>query len=855
MKITYIKLENVAGLLVGSDKKTLEIDFTKSKNKLISIQGKNGTGKTTLLSSLSPFASTTALDDRSSIPYIKAGKNGYKEIHYDKNGDTYVIKHYYKATKESHTVKSYFSLNGEELNENGNVTSFLSLVEVHFGLTQEMMRLVRLGTNVNSFITLPPAKRKEYIGKLIEEIDMYLKIYKKINDDIRVVKVLMTTNNQRLYNCHISDLVVEESKLENMIKSIKDTEKERDKLIAKITKLQSLVNENNIDDLRRKAQEAESNISEFNRMKEKVSKLNLDNISVDSLITKRANIQDNRISVQSKINSYRISIDNNLKSIERLEVNIKKITSDNDIQSLINAIEEIKSSINNTNPIVRNFNYLGTGSEKLYSVLNKLSSFNQISQMIYTFGNRPIDVYIKLRKENRSVDKFLLEQSKRTMNQINENDLRVLFDKIFDDDAIITPSCTSEFQTCPYYRLSEVITDIKDKLEDDIYDSETLRAIDVISNNIDNILNEIDRFDDIMLPDKIRDDLKEKRILQRLEMKLPLFNLGELQEYISIVRDYELYQMNLDRLKQYEYQLSIYKRSGIDSHLQEIKTMRDNIEFYKNNITSLQIEIDDINRQLEQVDEEITIVTKYNDGKKYEKIFQSTLESTNKILIPLESASQELMGLEFELKHLTNSINSQREAHKELENKISEYKRLVTEGEELSKKHKDLSLILDTVSTKKGIPVIYMQRYLGKIQQLANNLLKLIYNDALQLAKFKVTQDTFEVPYIKNGTLIPDVKYASQSEVALITMALSFALSNKASGSYNILLLDEIEGGLDEINRGAFLTMLYMQMNALNAEQVFIISQNLPQMINVPMDCIMLSEIGTKSKLQNIIYE
>ena len=106
------------------------------------------------------------------------------------------------------------------------------------------------------------------------------------------------------------------------------------------------------------------------------------------------------------------------------------------------------------------------------------------------------------------------------------------------------------------------------------------------------------------------------------------------------------------------------------------------------------------------------------------------------------------MELEFELKQLTNSVNSQRESHKELENKISEYKRLVVEGEELSKKHKDLSIILDTVSTKKGIPVIYMKRYLGKIQQLPNNLLKLIYNDSLQIAKFKVTQDTFEVPYI-----------------------------------------------------------------------------------------------------------
>ena len=283
--------------------------------------------------------------------------------------------------------------------------------------------------------------------------------------------------------------------------------------------------------------------------------------------------------------------------------------------------------------------------------------------------------------------------------------------------------------------------------------------------------------------------------------------------------------------------------------------MRDNIEFYKNNIVTLQQELDKINSQIMEIEEAITIVTKYNDGKKYEKIFQSTLESTNKILIPLESASQEKMELEFALKQITNDISYQRDAQRNLENKISEYKRLVKEGDELSKKHKELSIILDTVSTKKGIPVIYMKRYLGKIQQLANNLLKLIYNDTLQIAKFKVTQDTFEVPYIKNGTVIPDVKYASQSEVALITMALSFALSNKASGSYNILLLDEIEGGLDETNRGAFLTMLNMQMNALKAEQVFIISQNIAQMVNVPMDCILLSDIGTRSKLQNIIYE
>ena len=49
--------------------------------------------------------------------------------------------------------------------------------------------------------------------------------------------------------------------------------------------------------------------------------------------------------------------------------------------------------------------------------------------------------------------------------------------------------------------------------------------------------------------------------------------------------------------------------------------------------------------------------------------------------------------------------------------------------------------------------------------------------------------------------------------------------------------------------------MLYTQMSTLNAEQVFIISHNLSQMTNVPMDVIRLSDTVMKSKLQNIIYD
>jgi DNA repair exonuclease SbcCD ATPase subunit len=299
----------------------------------------------------------------------------------------------------------------------------------------------------------------------------------------------------------------------------------------------------------------------------------------------------------------------------------------------------------------------------------------------------------------------------------------------------------------------------------------------------------------------------------------------------------------------------MYKKSGIDANVQEIKTLRANIDFYEKNIATLLTEIDDVNRSLKVIDEQIGLVSKYIESKKYKKVFESTIESTDKILAPLETANNERIDCEYKLRNITDQINLARDSARQLENKINEYRRLTEEGTKLSKRLDDLNIILESVSTKKGIPVIYMKQYLGKIQKLSNDLLSIIYEDELRLSKFKVTQDTFEVPYVKNGMKVVDVKYASQSEIALITMALSFALANRASGKYNILLLDEIDAGLDETNRNAFLKMLHKQMETLKCEQVFIISHNLSQMVNVPMDCIKLSDDIPTTKLQNVIYE
>lgn len=852
MRVTYIKLENVAGLMVGLDRNVLEINFNRAKNIITTIQAPNGSGKSVLLSSISPFASVTSVDERSTLPYIKTGKNGYKEIHYQDGEDEYIIKHYYKASKDTHTVKSYMSLNGEELNENGNVTSFLALVEIHFGLTPEMMRLVRLGTNVNSFITLSPTKRKSYIGQLIDEIDTYLRVHKNVNDDLRVVKVMLQSNSQNLYNCHITDLLSEKSRMKDLTKDIKKAEKYKESVISKISELESLMKTHDINDLRRQKQEAEMSINELQRLRSQVQQMRLSNVQIDQLVRKRADISDTQMNTQAKINSYRISIDNTLVSIERLETALKRITSDNDIQSLVRAINDLRSRIS-VSDTIKSFRSEGLTSDQLKDMINKLSSYNKIGQMLYTLGNKPAEIYLRLVKNHQSVDKYLKDQASKA-SKLNKSSIMIMLDSFFGEDGIITPNCTSLYEECPYYRISELLSELKDQI-DDAVDDEDLRSIQIIARNLDMIMNDVDTMSSTLLPESIRDVVNNNTMMDRFKHKQPLFDMSGMYDYMTLVSTYEDYIDNTNRLKQYERQLSMYRKSGAETHLQEIRQLRDNIQFYQDNIRTLTSQVASLSNQLDEIDRQIAIITKLQDAEKHERLYTSSLESASKLLSPLESAESELRDLRYKLTTIRSSIESLQHEHKSIETKLAEYDRLTKERDELTKKNDDLSIILEAVSTRKGIPVVYMQKYLGSIQKLTNDLLDLTYDGELQIAEFHVTQDTFEIPYIKNGTMIPDVKYASQSEIALITMALSFALSNKASGAYNILLLDEVDAGLDDHNRSAFLRMLQMQMDALKSEQVFMVSHNLSQMSNLPTDCIMLTGESTRStRLQNVIY-
>src|SRR5699024_3659930 len=84
----------------------------------------------------------------------------------------------------------------------------------------------------------------------------------------------------------------------------------------------------------------------------------------------------------------------------------------------------------------------------------------------------------------------------------------------------------------------------------------------------------------------------------------------------------------------------------------------------------------------------------------------------------------------------------------------------------------------------------------------------------------------FRIPYLRNGAVIDDIVKSSQGERAIISLALSFALIRQRTFPYNIMLLDEVDGPLHRSARNKFITILFKQLRAIQAEQVFLVSHN-----------------------------
>lgn len=156
----------------------MEITFTTQVQLIL---GTNGSGKSSLLSELSPLPGVPA----------QFGKNGFKKIWITHQGASYYLESTFKSGGH-HS----FQRDGEELNPGHTYRVQLDLCRQYFNWTPELQQLL---TGRQRFTTMSPSKRREWIARLSRVSYEYaIKVHQKLAKKARDTSGSLDRVRQRL---------------------------------------------------------------------------------------------------------------------------------------------------------------------------------------------------------------------------------------------------------------------------------------------------------------------------------------------------------------------------------------------------------------------------------------------------------------------------------------------------------------------------------------------------------------------------------------------------------------------------------------------------------------------------------
>lgn len=850
MKIEKLILKNFSAVKNAMNCNTFTLHTNQCENKICLLIGPNGGGKTTILSLLSPFADLGNLDVRNNQPLILKGKEGYKEIHISKNESLYIIKHIYTPHEgKSHSVKSYIIKDGDELNVNGNVTSFKEIVKEELQIEPEYLKLIRLGSNVTSMIDLSETERKTFMSKILDDIGVYLDHYKNVNDKLRRFKDTISHTVNKLDKLGVSDKTILETMITNLKRNIESLEESFNKnsnyiavLNSEIEKIDDKENlRDNLSIITKKLSKMESIMAKKDEMRSKeVSFYDNEIKEIEDRLSKLTNeVNVNNTLISRDLNDIN-NLTNSLHSLriqEEKEKNAKKeLDKMND--NLISLRKELRKIEENIKDFSPNF----TLSE-LEEFIIHIKNIQQILNNTYEFGKKPVTKVVKLMSENQDVTHYInshiinIDETKSDDNTLFLAKLQSQFR--FNDEVV--NSCTNECEAKKLYlQIKNLLISREVKDKDSTYDF--YNDMNYVYQNIHDIIDKIYKYEDLIkrLPEDISKSFTISTIFNNISNLKYIYDESKINDLLSITTEYDRYLVIMKKYSEEEENISKFKGLSNSEYILDqieetsllLEKKQKEVDDLKEYIFKLKEEMSELSRTLD-VDKEVKeTLEKYDEVKElYKKLtddHELFISNTNKI----KNTQILLSDIKFKLDKSNSELQ---------ENiiKLNQYEELTKELNKYNKIYDDMTLIKDALSSKSGIPLHYILNYLGNTVEITNDLLSLVYDD-LYIDEFEVTPTTFSIPFYNKGVRLPDVKYASQGEISFLSIALSFALSSQALAKYNIMLLDEIDGPLDTRNREKFIRILERQIDRIDSEQNFLITHN-SMFSSYPVDIIDLS--------------
>jgi chromosome segregation ATPase len=821
MKILYIKLENFIGVQAAMGVRSVYFDFTKIQKPIIQIYGKNRCGKTVLLQQLHPYSSINLSgDERSDLSLIIPKETGIKEIGYEVNGKVYTITHTYTPTKTSHTISSSLLCDGKELNPSGGVTIFNELVEQIFGINKYSYQLIINGTNLQSFGTMSVTQRKNLMNKAMG-IDIYDKIHKLATDDYRYTNKLITSLNNtkefvlQTYGSYENMCTIhnyKKNEVELLEQQLANMKSELDTLQGKISTIRQ-------QNPHQELNEINQSLAAYKNVVESIG--SFDNDTYDKLVQKQIDLNNLISSTKNERSMVLRDLDDMYKKKEDIEstlMNSRRIAAD--YNDMLNTQRGLEDRINN----IQIEEFTSAPSQHFRSMLSQAQSINSLCKDIKTCLNQTLlNMFAEMLENNIDVSSFLVREGAALMDSEKEKSaISRVRDTINSVEGEIHDEC--KHTDCLYWRTYEV-------LQTYFKSYQTATGTNLTQYDIEQFehahkcVQMIRRMCDLDMAKEIKSMFQVDRIVRNVASGLYGIDTDRITYLMEEAAKVELKQQLTSQLNDITKSIENMKSlllptgdmdeviSGIDQKIQSLKS--DEMRLTQT-ISQLENDLNVNANQRSMVSQVKNInVTELSMRSKRLQELVNTLDESevryNELFSQCSEVNTRLAGLRNDLKRVEDAHN--------------QYDSTVVEVEKHVLSNKRYNIIAEATSSTKGKPVIAIREKVEDALYLTNRLLDVMYDKEIQMLKPVIDETSFSLPFRSGSNISSDIRYGSQSESTLLSLALSLSLASSLT-AYNVPLIDEMDAALDAEMRDSFLMMLQEIMSVLKMEQMFIISHS-----------------------------
>lgn len=893
MILVSARFKGLKGIYSKSGKKEIIIDFTKCSHKIIYIIGKNGSGKSTLMSALHPFPdSPTMYIDKEigekEITYVHDGTYYNILIQYPvyANGTRAVSKAYIRETTPTGTV---------ELNPNGTIGSYKDVLNTKFALDPNFISLSYLSTEDRGIVDKKPADRKKAVASLLESIEVYNEIHKTLSSKSTVMKSLMGTITNKINT--IGDpnkLISQREAYKQRIKFLTDEKQELEKKISAAEATINILDPNN------SLQTTYKNlIEELDELKNRITVLKFkEDLSIEDVNELYVSNKELLVGISKDIESYQNSINELLidrdEDAKRIAIKTQKLNgllSSSNIADLRKSIAEYKKKIFEYEKVFKEIGIDGNclTTDEYTTALSVLEDLRTSLTNIKSYADETaLNLGSGAIIDNIPLAQMVIDSETRT-NSMN-NDIVKLREKVSYYTGLINnmvilkkrpAECkidTCSFLTNAMEAMKEepdknlmICTEKIDKLKDEVAGSqevhEGLKLALRVYNDLNNVLRNIKLNAGVLNKIPIGKKLLQgNTILERFRSGDQFNDIYDLYQYIEYANYFSMYNNDKKVLGDLEAEYRIIKsqesvvndlQTEINELVKNTADIDNRIQYFNDKILSLQKQKVNIESNIEGINNTIVRLKKLKECNNRKAEIESKINVLNDNISKISVEIDNINKLNSRLNAIVSELNpliDEQEKIKYQCNKLYEYQ---IEWEQYNQQYSIIEILKKYSSpTKGGIQTIFMQLYMDKTLNMSNQLLQMMFGGELQLLPYVINENEFRIPVqnLSTNLITDDISNCSTSEKCMVAMIMSFILAFQGSNIYNIVRLDEIDGGLDQYNRSIFPQILNNIMGILNIDQCIIVSHASESDMS-DVDIISLTPVSHETMKGNVIFQ